>query len=521
MLGMGPSHGRLPPGPRLIGLWWPPALLFFALMALWGLATPLAAAPDEPAHILRAVSLDHGQLLGPSVTGSGMQAYTHVTVPSTYAQIIESPTCYQFKSTQTARCIPKITPSSKPTAAVDYTGRYLPLYYAVVGLPSLVTDKIIGFHMMRLISAILDASLLGMAVATARKWSHSALLPAGIAIAATPMCFFLAGVVNPSGFEICAAIAMWTAAVVLVTDYLADPPTALVWVIAATAASLALARADSPLWLALAAVVLAPIYVRRGTASLFRRRDVRSATSVVIVALALSLGWTLSAHALDVVPAAQVPDISLLRAIADQFGALPETFVQEIGLFGWLDTPAPWLTMIAWYVLTGAALTPALLRAPWRRGLAVALIGAAAVLMPVLLGVATYRHNGLIGQGRYSLPAAVGLPILALSWIGQGSVDLRLTARAGRAIATVIAVAQFLSFYYALRRYRVGTNGPMFGSGNLPPSAIWSPPLGTIPIEALFLLGCLTFGISIGKWSKAETRIQSGTAAALTSVRTP
>ena len=46
-------------------------VLAFVNMAVWSLATPLFASPDEPAQVARAVALVHGQLIGKTVKNAG------------------------------------------------------------------------------------------------------------------------------------------------------------------------------------------------------------------------------------------------------------------------------------------------------------------------------------------------------------------------------------------------------------------------------------------------------------------
>ena len=59
-------------------------VLVFLNMAAWSLASPLFSSPDEPAHVVHAVALDHGQLIGTPVGGSS-SAITAVTVPASIA----------------------------------------------------------------------------------------------------------------------------------------------------------------------------------------------------------------------------------------------------------------------------------------------------------------------------------------------------------------------------------------------------------------------------------------------------
>jgi hypothetical protein len=479
-------------------------VVFGILTTLWSIATPLAASPDEPSHIMRAVSIDRGEWLGATVPGKNNAAYTRITVPSTYAQMGEIPQCYAFKPTVSASCIPKIKQSAKPTTVNDPAGRYSPLYYLIVGIPSIFTSGLIGVHLMRLVSALLSAAFIALAIATARRWSTSPWLSAAIVIAATPMSLFLGGTINPSGLEISSAIATWTAAVVLVTEHIDSPPRGLVVVLAASASVLALVRADTPLWLAVIAGVLAPMWYKRLRLGLLvRRLSTALSLGAVVIACGLAIGWTVYANALAVLPSPVPKHHTTWNAISVIVGATPGLLIQQIGVFGWLDTSSPWFTTTVWYFLGGAAIAIGAIASRARQLLTIALAVLAAIGIPVVFAVATYSHDGFYEQGRYFLAVSVGIPIVAL-----GCARVRVAPRQARrlllSLCGAIGAAQFLAFYYALRRYRVGTSGPMIGNGSLPTSQIWNPPLGTTSVEILFLLACVALVAVVGVSPKAE-----------------
>ena len=124
----------------------------FLVMSAWSLATPLFASPDEPTHVIRAVALDHGQLIGNS-DGGPASAFTFVTVPALIAGANGYPGCFLFRSSVPASCTHPLTSSTRPVVTTTYAGRYPPLYYAFVGLPSLATISPTGVYLMRLVSA--------------------------------------------------------------------------------------------------------------------------------------------------------------------------------------------------------------------------------------------------------------------------------------------------------------------------------------------------------------------------------
>ena len=144
-------------------------MLAFVNMAVWSLATPLFASPDEPAQVARAVALVHGQLIGKTVKNDG-NPITDVTIPKVYA----AGSVYAvlaFRDTVPASCTTRLTQSKAAVRTTTYVGRYPPLYYAIVGLPSLFTASSNGLYAMRLVSALLNAVFLALAALSIAAWS--------------------------------------------------------------------------------------------------------------------------------------------------------------------------------------------------------------------------------------------------------------------------------------------------------------------------------------------------------------
>ena len=202
---------------------WSPARVFVAVlviaflnMAAWSIATPLFASPDEPAQVARAVALVHGDLVGTTVKNAG-NAITDITIPAVYSYRSGAAygSCFVFQPDVPASCAAPITRSTAEVATTTYAGRYPPLYYAIVGLPSLFTSSPTGIYLIRLVSALLNAVFLALAALSVVAWSRSRMLLIGLLVATTPMTFFLGGVVNASGFEITSATCLWCSGVVL------------------------------------------------------------------------------------------------------------------------------------------------------------------------------------------------------------------------------------------------------------------------------------------------------------------
>ena len=84
-----------------------------------------------------------------------------------------------------------------------------------------------------------------------------------------------------------------------------------------------------------------------------------------------------------------------------------------VGWFGWLDTPAPVGVHLAWAVALLATVLLGLRAARPVRAALVVLLGIGTVAIPVVLELASANTVGFYWQGRYTLPLAVGVPLVA------------------------------------------------------------------------------------------------------------
>jgi hypothetical protein len=468
-------------------------VLAFLNMAVWSLATPLFASPDEPAQVARAVALDHGQLIGQTVKNAG-NAITHVTIPEVYAAGRTYGGCFTFKDTVSASCAKRLTQSKAEVRAITYVGRYPPLYYAIVGLPSLFTASSNGLYAMRLTSALLNAVFLALGAFSIAAWSRSRFLLVGLLVAATPMTFFLGSVVNPSGLEIMSALCLWCAGLVLALERADKPPPGLVAVVAVSAITLLLSRALSPLWVVCILVLLALLTGWRGLGRLARARCVRWALVPLVPAAAFAIGWIVVAHALDLLPVGVKAKGAGTPLAANILGDTATWVQQMIGIFGWLDTLSPLLTYLFWYAAIGLFVLLALSCAPRRHAGALVLLVLVVVFVPVAISYGQAHRLGVIWQARYIMPMAVGVPLMAVALVERSGVLGGLRTRVATLVSALLAVAAFAAFAEALRRYVVGVQGPIdYLHGHLHGS--WQPPFGatTLTVAAFVLIALLAF----------------------------
>jgi hypothetical protein len=485
---------RLPSSPRRV--WWTTFVLVTVLSGLWGIANPPFAAPDEPAHVKRAVALDHGELTGKTASPrllrklGGDRSNLVVRVPEVY--VTAEPACFAFKPDASAACI-RFGGSTRDIETVTTAGRHPPAYYAVVGLASVVHKPGSGtLYLMRLIGAAITGAFIATAMNALQRTATPRLVATGLLVAITPMVLFVSSAVTPSVPEIAAALALWVCGLVLVSQANERVDKRLVTAVGISASVLALSRQLSPLWLGLIALTML-VFATPGSIRNLARSSLARLWGVVVAACALAqIGWVLVVKPLDATllgrKEVDVPSSEIVRA---SFGATFGRYREMIGLFGWLDTPSPALTYLLWTVALAVLFLLAVMVARRRRvllllGLVIATIG-----VPVALEIPAYRDVGAVfWQGRYTLPLAVGIPILAAMCIASTKRGRQLAdGRLSWAIGGIVVIGSTLAFAQNLRRYTVGYNGDVWYW--LRPQ--WSPPASPVLLTIGYVIAIVAF----------------------------
>lgn len=456
------------------------------MAALWSLASPLFSVADEPAHVVRAAAVARGQLGGRDSTDFvDRQVRTEVRVPLVYATATTLPVCYLGRTDVPAGCAPDFAGPKEVGPVLTQVGRYPPAYYALVGIPARWFPSGSGVHVMRLVSAAAVAALLASAFASLRHAEEGPSLLLGLTVAVTPMLVFLGGSVNPSGVEIAAAVGFWTALTGLLLGHREGSTAGFAARAAVAGSALLLARQLGPLLAALILVVLAVAAGRERLATVARRPEARRAAAVLGAAALVAVAWIVARHTLGGIGGTPPPTaLSLRQVVQTSLGRTGRNVLQMIGTFGWSDTPAPLLTYYVWFACLGFLVVAALARAGRREAAALVLLVALVVAVPVALESSRARAIGFAWLGRYTLPLAVGVPILA----ARLSIDLLATV--GRRLlplfAAAVAVGHVLAFVWALERYTGG-----FGA-----AGGWAPP-GTAPV---LVLAFAAAAVAYGRW---------------------
>lgn len=466
--------------------------LFALLFGLWSLATPVSGAPDEPAHLVKAASVVRGAFIGePGEFGH------EVTVPA-YIAATHDATCFAFHPERSAGCAGAIPGGAALVESHTTAGLYNPLYYLLVGWPSLVFGDATGIYAMRLASAVLTSGLLAMAFMVVAGWRRRTLPVLGLMIAVTPMLAFLGGVVNPSGPEVAGTLTAVVAALSIILDRDPGRRTQHFVVMAIAAATAVNMRGISPIWVVIGLATSMMLLTGGRLRELLRSRAARVAVAVILAAAVFAIGWTSSSNSLgaalngDTVPYPGVGATPITGFTRMFFGTF-DMARGIVGEFGWLDTPAPAFAYFAWSAFTGGILAFALAVLSGRRRVVVLVLIGSAVLVPAAIQAAYVTAGGFIWQGRYTMPVFVALVATAAVLLDD-VVGVPFEERVGSRLLAVVAVTwgfvHFDAFLTVLRRYATGWPSAWDEFFRSPD---WAPPGGTVllPVIALVVCGAL------------------------------
>lgn len=467
-------------------------LVLAAPMLAYGLLVPLNSGPDESYHLLRAAGVVRGDLVPPRVpTPRG--DLPSVTAPRSYADAATGLPCFLFRADVTADCAPALRAVPGVARVGSTAGRYPPLYYAAVGLPTLVLPDAGGVRLARALDAVLLALLLGQALALALLSRWRAGLVPGLLVATTPMVVYLGGVINPSSLEVGAAVLLWVAGLELAAS--GPMRRHLVWQVGVSAALLCSARAVGPLLLAGVGTVLLTQAGAARTRALLHRSDARAALVVVVLSLGLSATWTALAQPNDTSVHLVAPvQATAVQAVRGSVGMWSLVSGEMIGNIGYNESPVPVLVLQTWALLLGGLLVLAAVGSR-RRWLGLGLCAGSVLALQLAVQVPNYGSFGLGWQGRYDLPLAVGVPLLAGVALTQEDGGTRLPGqRLGRLVAGVTGAAQIVAFVHCWRRYAVGVLGPLD-----PRRGAWQPPLGGVLLTGVVVAALGGLALLVGR----------------------
>ncbi|HEU5471769.1 MAG TPA: DUF2142 domain-containing protein [Actinophytocola sp.] len=450
-----------------IRLWLLAFVGFWLLHAAWSFATPLNGPPDELQHVIRAAGVGRGEIIAPA---EGIHGYQNV--PKT----LNRGWCFPTKVEVAASCEPE--PVGDETAMMVNTtaARYNPVYYLVSAWPVAVWPNWTGIMLSRLINGALMAALLACAVVAAARWFGHKGIVAGVAVALTPMIAHLGGAINPAGIEIAAGVALFAALIPLLHEKTGEVNRAQVALAAVSAGVLVTPRFTGLMWLLIILGVLLVPASRARLRELARSPAVWLASGFVVLCVAASLAWTLVARTAE--PAGWEHGLSVTTILRFAvFEMWPNVANQMIGVMGWAETLMPRLVYVVWFMAAGLVLLGGLIMGSrvdrWR--LIALFVGTFAPLLA--LEILSANQIGFFNQGRYFLPGAVGLPMLAAWIMARRGLPAEQQRSITRLVLVLLLPVQLICLPYTMARWNSGlvSLNPYNGS--------WEPPYGnTLPL---------------------------------------
>jgi hypothetical protein len=453
---------------------------FGCLVLAFVVANPPWAAPDEAAQQVRAAAFARGQIgasgRSPGPPGFDNAWYRSITrtvdLPGRLVPPLPIP-CFAFRIATTAACQDADpAPASGTVAASTYLGTYPPLSGLVPGLAmQFAGTPRHALYLGRLAAAAMCVALVGLGtilfLGRSPRWRI-----AGPALALTPMAVFITSTLSSSGLEVAGGYC--TACALVAVSRPGAPRVA--WIgLASGGAALVAARQLGPLY-AVMLVAGAALAMGRGPALSVARRMPRWVPGIVGAVALATLWW-------DVVVMPAPPgghDLGHDARLA--YGDFPVVVKEMIGQFGWLDAAIPPAARLVWQVGVVLVVATALVVGTARaRAL---LVGSVAAVTAVTWAEGAFLAHAVDSrvQGRWILPLAMAVPLLAVEIVDRSPASVRARSILSAAAAVVAGAAG-----YGHWRAFVA-NGHRYAG---PALAAWRPPLGWGPWLVLAATGAV------------------------------
>ena len=462
---------------------WLLLVTYAALGLAWVFSDPPFTGPDEAAQFLRAVGISDGALIGAPGHGQPVSAVPlrQQAMASTSRGVIvpsgltpDAYSCELLDPDISAACTENAAENTASVREFTYVGTYQPLPFLLPALVLRADDHAGGsLRLARLATLAIWLALLAVAIWALWDESFGAPSLVGIILALTPMVVYLGASMSDSSTEIMASLAFFAVLLRIGRDSEHVASRGFWGLAGACGVVLALSRPLGPVWIAFDLAISVALVGPRAAWALVSRggRPALASAVAVFVAIALNRYW--EAKYEPHVVFTPFPALDVLSAGAQDLHSILGEF---IGNFGYLNVPlspgVEWAWALAAAVLLGLAVGVG------RAGARVAIAGAVliAAAFPIYLFAASLRFTGFGLQGRYTLPVAVVIPLVAAEALRRGRARLPATLPAAllAAVALIAGAVQLIAWWTNAQRYAVGAGGPTWFLG----VAQWSPPVG-------------------------------------------
>jgi hypothetical protein len=466
-------------------------LAAIALLA-WVYASPIGSSPDDDYHLTSSWCASPGASVL-CVDAEDVNEPSARIVPEALPDIA----CFAFDSEQSAACQGEEfnwnVADTTETARSNVGGGYPPVYYAVTGLFA-SSDIQVSALLMRVLSV---GIFLGLASGLWMLLPHRRrpVLVWGWLMTAVPLGLFFIASNNPSSWAVIGVGMSWLALLGYVEEPDRRRAAGMGALFALSALLAAGARGDAALFVGLGIAVVAVLTVECSRHWLLRA-ILPAAVAVMALAFFLTsrqvtsglqgFGGAGSASGSGSGLEAVISGPALLAYNILNLPSLWSGLLTEAGV-GWLDTPMPSLVAFAvWGVFLGLAFV-ALALLERRTAIALLLVGAVLIALPLYVLQAGADRVGQEVQPRYLLPLIVVFAGLLL--LGRVGATIRLTPLQGGLVAAALAGAHFVALNITMRRFITGIDGASFTLGD-GAEWWWQLPVGP---DVVWILGSLAF----------------------------
>ena len=463
---------RLTPGQ----VFWLAFGALFVLMSAWAFYVPAMAAADEPAHMWKAVATVRGQVVNPEILGT-----REVVIPEMYRDAQDF-MCNAFHpDVPESICdVSKVFTQETPEGVrqvVSPAALYNPLYYGIIGWPSLLPDNLVNIYLMRLISATISALFFAAGFRALRQADMPALSMVAATAVVTPSAVFLCSVINPQALEISAAFALWCQLLLVIRKPAPELLGRRMWLLAFITVMFANSRGLSPFFLALIVISCIALQPWRFTWRVIKDRRSWLPIMVAFLGTVAASAWVLVTNGLEGGGGPDAAPELLFRRVFKGTLYSTDTYIQQIvGTFGWMDTVVPMWWVIMFSVAFVASMLLVWTVGSWReRTVALGTGLIFCVLVPAVLHGREARVIGWMWQGRYIFPVLIGLPVL-VAFVLQARLSHRRIPMGRRLLlswALLFVVTHVAGLIITMHRY---ING-IYGSWRYITKDSWLPPV--------------------------------------------
>ena len=478
---------RLTPGQ----VFWLAFGALFVLMSAWAFYVPAMAAADEPAHMWKAVATVRGQVVNPEILGT-----REVVIPEMYRDAQDF-MCNAFHpDVPESICdVSKVFTQETPEGVrqvVSPAALYNPLYYGIIGWPSLLPDNLVNIDLMRLISVTISALFFAAGFRALRQADMPALSMVAATAVVTPSAVFLCSVINPQALEISAAFALWCQLLLVIRKPAPELLGRRMWLLAFITVMFANSRGLSPFFLALIVISCIALQPWRFTWRVIKDRRSWLPIMVAFLGTVAASAWVLVTNGLEGGGGPDAAPELLFRRVFKGTLYSTDTYIQQIvGTFGWMDTVVPMWWVIMFSVAFVASMLLVWTVGSWReRTVALGTGLVFCVLVPAVLHGREARVIGWMWQGRYIFPVLIGLPVL-VAFVLQARLSHRRIPMGRRLLlswALLFVVTHVAGLIITMHRY---ING-IYGSWRYITKDSWLPPVplwGAGVAMVLFVIG--------------------------------